>query len=614
MTRTGFSHDRFIVLTLLASLVLPSANLLAQNRLFVTPSEEERILNAEQQRKYRSFEQQSTTTRIDLIRIGDLLPALRRRSLPINLPGQLVELSAEPSHVKYYSPDDYIWNGRLLSGNGRIALVNNQGKFTGTIQLGGQWYKIEPLGAGMHALITVDMTRLPSGDATPPGGRGAGNISSPTNAHKTSGSNKNIEVLVLYTDAADDAVGDIAGTAALAVNDASVAYSNSAITSSQLSVDHIGTSRIDFEEGKNIDKDVNKLAANTEANNKRDSFWGDVVILFTDGDYFSGSVYGIAKEIEAHEDSAYAIVEADKATVNFALAHELGHLQGGRHQQCSVYDIPTCDDTAGSAHGYGWAVGGGNYRWTILHQLGRSGNPIQYFSNPSVSYHGKATGRTNNNVAQKLRDTASRMADFRTGDRLSAVILGTTNAACSGDALSFSASVSGGTGSYSYRWDTSNNGISYSYAGSGSSYTTNMPPSLDLHVKLTVTSGEQKKIDFEYVENIDGSPNCDSNKAEPVETILAEQDQLPEAFVLNEGYPNPFNPSTVIAYGVPEGGNVGLVVYDVWGREVARLVDGYRDAGHHSVVFDASHLSSGVYLYRLQADSFVASKQIILLK
>lgn len=323
---------------------------------------------------------------------------------------------------------------------------------------------------------------------------------------------------------------------------------------------------------------------------------------------------GLAKEIEADEDDAFAIVEAKHATTSYTFAHELGHLQGGHHQQFSVYRTLGCADPTGSAHGYGWEVGGGDYRWTIMHQLGRSGDQIQYFSNPSVRYNGNATGRTNNNVAQKLRDTASNMADFRIGDRLSAVIIGTTNAACSGDPLSFSASVSGGTGSYSYRWDTSNNGISYSYAGSGSSYTTNMPPSLDLYVKLTVTSGGQEKIDFEYVENIDGSPNCDSNKAELVDAIPAEQGQLPETFVLNEGYPNPFNPSTVIAYGVPEGGNVELVVYDVWGREVTRLVDGYRDAGHHSVVFHAAHLPSGVYLYRLQAGSFVASQQIILLR
>ena len=347
---------------------------------------------------------------------------------------------------------------------------------------------------------------------------------------------------------------------------------------------------------------------------KRDSYWADAVILFTDGNYGHNRIYGVARKTEAEEDSAYAIVEADKATEYFALAHELGHLQGGHHQQCSVYNKPGCKDTDGSAHGYGWRNAGGHLRWTIMHQPRRTGNIIQNFSNPNISFEGYVTGTTNNYVAQKLIDRASTMADFRQGTLLSAVILGTTNEACSGDPLSFSASVSGGTGSYSYRWDTSNNGISYGYAGSGSSYSTNMPPSLDLYVKLTVTSGGQEKIDFEYVENIDGSPDCDSNKAHLGEKILVEQGQQPEAYLLSEAYPNPFNPSTSITYGIPKGADVKLVVYDIWGREVARLVNGYQDAGYHSIIFDASHLPSGEYFYRLQAGPFVASDQITLLK
>ena len=225
--RFGLSHERFMVLALVVSFILPSANLMAQNRLFVSPSEQDSILNAEQLEKYRLFEQQLTSVRVDLVRIGDLLPALRNRSLPINIPGQLSEFRAEPTHVMYYSPDHYIWNGRLFSGNGRVALVNLQGKFTGIIELGNQWYKIEPLGEGMHALITVDMARIPDGDDTPPGGSGLGKKSFQSNVRKTNGSNKNIEVLVLYTDKADEAVGNIAGTAALAISEASTAYSNS---------------------------------------------------------------------------------------------------------------------------------------------------------------------------------------------------------------------------------------------------------------------------------------------------------------------------------------------------------------------------------------------------
>ena len=89
---------------------------------------------------------------------------------------------------------------------------------------------------------------------------------------------------------------------------------------------------------------------------------------------------------------------------------------------------------------------------------------------------------------------------------------------------------------------------------------------------------------------------------------------LPDSYNLAQNYPNPFNPVTTIKYSIPESGNVLLKVYDILGNEVATLINEERDRGIHSVDFDASRLSSGVYLYKLQAGSFVETKKMILLK
>ncbi|MCY4225055.1 MAG: T9SS type A sorting domain-containing protein [Bacteroidetes bacterium] len=231
-----------------------------------------------------------------------------------------------------------------------------------------------------------------------------------------------------------------------------------------------------------------------------------------------------------------------------------------------------------------------------MHQLRSQGSRIPYFSNPNVSYIGKPTGTSINNNAQKLRDTASTIASFRTGDLLRAIILAKASGACSGDPFRIGSSVSGGIGSYSYQWAASTNGITYIDAGSSKSYSTMMPPSQDLYLKLTVTSGIQQYTDFEYIENIDGSSYCGLTKVFKEKEILTQKDQFPVAFILNEAYPNPFNPSTSITYGIPESGDIRLAVYDLWGRQVSELVNGYRSAGYHSITFDASHLPSGVYL------------------
>jgi glycosidase len=89
---------------------------------------------------------------------------------------------------------------------------------------------------------------------------------------------------------------------------------------------------------------------------------------------------------------------------------------------------------------------------------------------------------------------------------------------------------------------------------------------------------------------------------------------IPREYVLAQNYPNPFNPATTISYQLRSAGGVTLRVYDVLGREVATLADGYQQAGSYTKSFDASRLSSGVYFYRLQAGSFVNTKKMVLAK
>ncbi len=97
-------------------------------------------------------------------------------------------------------------------------------------------------------------------------------------------------------------------------------------------------------------------------------------------------------------------------------------------------------------------------------------------------------------------------------------------------------------------------------------------------------------------------------------TSVNELDNNPIDFSLFQNYPNPFNPSTVINYRLPVSGNTTLKVFDALGNEVATLVDGYKPAGSYEVEFNASSLSSGMYLYKLQVGEFNAVKKLILLK
>jgi hypothetical protein len=88
---------------------------------------------------------------------------------------------------------------------------------------------------------------------------------------------------------------------------------------------------------------------------------------------------------------------------------------------------------------------------------------------------------------------------------------------------------------------------------------------------------------------------------------------LPTEFSVGN-FPNPFNPETTISFSLPEATNVSLIVYDITGREVVRLADGYYSAGYHSVMFDGSCFSSGIYFYSLTTGKYSAVKKMMLVK
>jgi endo-1,4-beta-xylanase len=90
--------------------------------------------------------------------------------------------------------------------------------------------------------------------------------------------------------------------------------------------------------------------------------------------------------------------------------------------------------------------------------------------------------------------------------------------------------------------------------------------------------------------------------------------KLPQAFMLDNNYPNPFNPSTKISYHLPHRTKVILEVFDIMGRHIQTLVNKDQSPGQYTVIFNASNSSSGIYFYRLSAGSLIDVKQMLLLK
>ena len=99
-----------------------------------------------------------------------------------------------------------------------------------------------------------------------------------------------------------------------------------------------------------------------------------------------------------------------------------------------------------------------------------------------------------------------------------------------------------------------------------------------------------------------------------ITNIKDKQKIIPTTYILSQNYPNPFNPSTTIEYSIPKTSFVILKIYDVLGTEVRSLVNEEKNVGSYRINFDASTLASGIYFYKIQAESFVQTKKMILLK
>jgi hypothetical protein len=95
---------------------------------------------------------------------------------------------------------------------------------------------------------------------------------------------------------------------------------------------------------------------------------------------------------------------------------------------------------------------------------------------------------------------------------------------------------------------------------------------------------------------------------------VVKEKSVPAQYDLKQNYPNPFNPSTLIQYSLPHAAAVVIKIYDVTGKEVASLMNGFKPSGEHTVQWDGSSVPSGIYLYRIVADEYTETKKLILMK
>ncbi len=146
-----------------------------------------------------------------------------------------------------------------------------------------------------------------------------------------------------------------------------------------------------------------------------------------------------------------------------------------------------------------------------------------------------------------------------------------------------------------------------------------------IYPRKLILAGD-KQPGFDWTENLYikfDSENSFIRESDTVKNILQhiniptsvnDKNSVPTGYLLKQNHPNPFNPTTAIGFALPQKSDVNLSVYTILGEKVAELVNGSKNAGYHEVNFNAFNLASGTYVYRINANNYVASKKMLVLK
>jgi hypothetical protein len=545
------------------------------------------------------------------------------------------------------SDEEVAWLGTIFSSKtgdevGDVTFIQHkENGVTGSIDLEGSFYEIRSLGkSGLHAVQTIDNsfqkalykksdTKISkakdsknAGNHTTHGGVMPGPVLSSQSLARCSPEYQRL--LVVYT--ANAAQGqDIDGIISLAIQEANESYGNSDVNNLRVALAH--RQQISFAETSQIENDLSDLTNNATVANLRNQHNADAVLLITDGNY--GTVAGIADAVLATQSSAYAIIQVEySGGPDYTFAHELGHLQGAQHHPDDPID-PNGPFSYGFGHRFSYKASifvPRRYRSTIMAYPCRpfSQDPYcsriysgrKHFSNPNVKYRGTKTGvqgqRENWLV---LTNTAANLADFRDPNELKTNVSFTGG---SNNTYNFSSTTCGGQGSVSYQWKVSLNSL-FNYGstvGTGPNLTYTFPPGLHSMKLVTQSTAGQTAEDAIAVYVQEGCPPgqiCPPDLLKINGEVALSEPAL-EGVELNPAWPNPFNPTTNIAFTLKKSENVDLSVFTLLGHKVASIVNNRLEKGNHTYVFDADALSSGIYMLRLQAGNNMQFQQITLIK
>lgn len=361
---------------------------------------------------FQALAQDPATGSMELVQVNAREISTQAPQLLLNLvPG--LDLVAQRVDSYTMNTGTLIWSGVLLDPGAKglefdpintVMLAVSGDTVNGNVHYNGQWFQIRSLKTGSHAIVAVDMSRMPPDH--PAEYKSLPSVEMPVRSNLDK-ANTIIRVMVHWTSSAASAAGNISSLVDLAVAESNQSYASSGI---QITLQLAHKSLISYTQSGSFSTDLSRYRSTTDsymtsAHTTRNSVAADVGLLVIN----NSSSCGLASSIGSSATSAFAAAHWSCITGYYSFAHEIGHLQSARH------DPSTDPSTSPYRYGHGYRyLGSPDWRTIMAYDCPGGCPRLKYWSNPLVTYNGVPMGTASqSDNARVLNLTRNTVAAFR---------------------------------------------------------------------------------------------------------------------------------------------------------------------------------------------------------
>ncbi len=586
--------------------------------LFTTITRSSLELNNFQSEKLDRMIQNPIYSNYYFVSVNNVAQIQQEGVVTVNLPDKNYTIQYLPKNVKYKSNLDFSYHGEINDCDDRmgyLTLIAKNGNLFGQVNIENETYEIVDLGNKKHVLFKINSNVLASkkcGDVLDSSGiKNKGSLEA-----NLRHAGCKVRVLVMYTDAAKR-VANPFDKAVL-----SIAQSNQAAINSDATVNFelVGVERLpNFQELPDFVLTTrDNFRGNFFVQNRRNATNADIVLLFTDGNFFDGTIGISYLDHFTEANFGYVMVEIDAANASLSFTHELAHDLGCQHENPNtVLTVPPFNGTA-RAHTFFTGIFGTNLRKTIMRFNG-SVDPICHFSNPDVKFKGKRTGNAVANNAQQLASGSCIVAAYRPepippfGVTISGPEEGNNSTL-----YTWCANVVTCPNVFSYKWEYSLDGFNYYLATNTSiCFTSYLPYDHHVYYRVTATcSNGDIATDVYYVfnKNDKHSPRfkpCDiSSIASKVNPNTNGNISFLAPDINLSTFPVPFGNELNIKYELLDEKEVILSIENIFGQRIQLINKGVQSKGIKNETVNKASFQSGFYIVKLEIDGKVLSNKI----